>query len=576
MDDSEISRIAKAEYYGDKKMSREYSLALSRIELMTREEKFEYKNEYGIKRKGSYYYIADYSNKEKDLEILGMRELPERLERYTKAKAGDKRGYIDASLQMEEDKEYIENNNGKYNQFATTQKNLRTLGSWGEKTSYMQIQKGQVGRNILRRIGNVGLFIRNYTVRPVYGAIGKYIVAPIHKSIVGEDSQRMYKNRPLHRYEARKEYLQNAGNNFFMSRIKAVANYREINEKIIQERIDTIKRKELESIAHKKLTTAHLAEIERLRKENQIAQKGKYQEKYANWGSIEQEIKDKQKKIEEYQKKLANILKEKDVIGGEAISQRVHEKANKVKITRATSAATLLAGVGVKKLINHLAQTKVQPDIQPEINNDEGIIIYEQSGKPCYPDGTFKSDIPTGGDMPRTGVQDASVINQVNAVNTRQEQIRQLTLGDYMTLADGQKEVPLQYAVKYGKQKNFPVDAIKYPRGITYETKKGILSMADGNGFDINGYANFLTDRQLTLEDNLWDTLAELLNKAGKNITGENLCERFTKLNPEQQMNFLSKVDITVGNELQGIPLGHLDGAKSSIAKIVEDIEFGN
>ena len=214
MNDSQISRIAKAEYYGDKKMSREYSSALSRIEMMTRKTKFEYKDEYGIRRKGDYYYVADYSDKEKDLEILGMKELPERLERYTKAKAGDKRGYIDASLQMEEDRKYIENNNGKYNQFATTQKNLTTLGSWGEKTPYMKIEKGQLGRNVLRGIGNVGLFIRNYTVRPVYGAIGKHIVAPIHRRIVREDSQRMYRNRPLHRYEARKEYLQNTGNNF--------------------------------------------------------------------------------------------------------------------------------------------------------------------------------------------------------------------------------------------------------------------------------------------------------------------------------------------------------------------------
>ena len=360
-----------------------------------------------------------------------------------------------------------------------------------------------------------------------------------------------------------------------MSRIKAIINYREINDKLVQERIDTIKRKELESIAHQTWTRTQLAEIARLRKENQVARKGKYQEKYANWGTIEQKMKDNKKKIEEYQRNLDTILKTKDVIGGEAISQKAHERANKAKITGATSATTVLVGVGIKKLINHLMRPEAQPNVQPGIKGDEDITtIYEQSGKPYQPGGTAQSDIQTGVNTAKATVPDTSTITQVNSMQTKQEQIRQLTLGDYMTLADGQKEVPLQYAVNYGKQKNFPVDAIKYPRGITYQTKKGILSMADGKGFDINGYANFLTDRQLTLEDNLWDTLAELLNKAGKKITGENLCEKFTKLTPEQQMNFLSKVDITVGNKLQGIPLGHLDGAKSSIAKIVEEMEY--
>lgn len=553
MEDSQIRKIANAEYYGDKEMSKEYSAALSRIEFMTREGRFEYKGEYGIKRKGTYYYIADYSDKEKDLEILGMRELPERLERYTKAQAGDKSGYIDASVQMEEDKDYIENNNGKYNQFATTQKNLMTLGSWGEKVPYMQIKKGQFGRNILRRIGNVGLFVRNHTIKPVYGAIGKHIAAPIHRKVIGEDSGKMYRNRPLHRYEARKEYLQGTGENFFMSRIKAITNYKEINDKLVQERIDTIKRKELNSITHQRTTQAYLAEIEKLKKENQIAQKGKYQEKYANWGTIEQKMQDNRKKIEQYQTTLANILKTKDVIGGEAISRSAHERANKTKITGATSAATLVVGIGAKKLINHLIQSKVQPDVKPEVKGNQ------QPTQPYPPDGTKPT--PTGNPS-------------IDPIQTSEEQIRQLTLGDYMTLTDGQQEVPLQYAVNYGKQKNFPVDAIKYPRGITYETEKGILSMADGNGFDITGYANFLTDKQLTLEDNLWDTLAELLNKAGQKTTGESLCEKFTRLTPEQQMSFLSKVDITVDNKLQGIPLGHLDGARSSVTKMVEGMEY--
>lgn len=45
MDDSEISRVAKAEYYGDKKLSKQYDIALRRIKAMVREKNFEYKDE---------------------------------------------------------------------------------------------------------------------------------------------------------------------------------------------------------------------------------------------------------------------------------------------------------------------------------------------------------------------------------------------------------------------------------------------------------------------------------------------------------------------------------------------------
>ncbi len=45
MNDNEISRIAEAEYYGDKKLSKQYDIALRRIKAMIREEKFEYKDE---------------------------------------------------------------------------------------------------------------------------------------------------------------------------------------------------------------------------------------------------------------------------------------------------------------------------------------------------------------------------------------------------------------------------------------------------------------------------------------------------------------------------------------------------
>ncbi len=52
MDDTQISKIAKAEYYGDKKLSKQYDTALRRIKAMIREEKFEYKDEATRVKKG--------------------------------------------------------------------------------------------------------------------------------------------------------------------------------------------------------------------------------------------------------------------------------------------------------------------------------------------------------------------------------------------------------------------------------------------------------------------------------------------------------------------------------------------
>lgn len=45
MNKSEIPIIANAEYYGDKKLSKKYDVALRKINAMVREGTFEYKDE---------------------------------------------------------------------------------------------------------------------------------------------------------------------------------------------------------------------------------------------------------------------------------------------------------------------------------------------------------------------------------------------------------------------------------------------------------------------------------------------------------------------------------------------------
>lgn len=494
-----------------------------------------------MKRTGKCQYLLEYDNREQDLETLGIREFPERLERYTRARAGDISGYTEATTQMDEDKQYLDTYNGKYNHFDTTQKNLMTLGAWGEKRPYYQMQKGQIVRNGLRAVGNLGKLIRNYTFRPVYGTIGKHVVAPIHSKLQDKDEMGMYKSRPLHRYEARKEYFAGEGNNFFMSRIKAITHRKQANEAIVQRRIQQIKLAEQGITSHADKTTQYRNEIERLRSENQFlrSRDTRIKTRYSEWEGMEKQAQKNREQIETYQQLLDSELKARDVLGGEAISDRAHTRANKAKITGITTLANLGIGIGVKRLTGHLAS-----NIQ---------YAKTMAGSNVRPDSIKIEDIWQC---------------------VKEDRIKELTLEDFMTVSPGKQKVPLQYAVNYGLEKNFSVDAINVPRGITFETPKGVIvSMADGKGFDINGYADFLTDKPLSPEDNVWDTLANLFNKAGirENETGENIWEWFKGLTSEERKEFISKIDITVGKSREGMPLGHLDGSLSNVNNIIED-----
>lgn len=494
-----------------------------------------------MKRKGKCQYLLDYDNREQDLETLGIKEFPERLERYTRAKAGDTSRYTDAATQMDEDKQYLDSYNGKYNHFETTQKNLMTLGAWGEKRPYYQMQKGQIIRNGLRVVGNAGKLIRNYTFRPVYGTIGKYVVAPIHRKLQDKDEIGMYKSRPLHRYEARKEYFATKGNNFFMSRVKAITQRGQADKEIVQQRIEQIKSAEQETMSHADETIQYRNEIERLRSENQFlrSRDTRVKTKYSEWEGMKKQVQKNQKQIETYQQLLSSKLNSKDALGGEAISSMAHQRANKGKITGITTLANLGMGIGIKRLTGHLANQ----------------IQYAKT--------------MAGSHVKLDAIDMEDVLQCV-----KEERIKGLTLEDFMTISSGKQKVPLQYAVNYGVEKDFPIDAIRIPRGITFETPKGgIVSMADGKGFDINGYANFLTDKPLSPEDNVWDTLANLFNKAGirENETGENIWEWFKGLTAEERKEFISKIDITVGRTREGMPLGHLDGSLSNVNNIIED-----
>lgn len=228
-----------AKYYGDK----EYQQRYSEIAQRYRENEVEVTNG-GI----TYRTVQDYAEKEDDEKFLILGEYKNSLERMTKYEAGDTSVYSGTpdqiTAQYNKDKEYVETRNYTFDQHKNTQKDLATLGKFGEKMPYIPKQNGII-KNGLRAVGNVGIFARNL-VAPVYRFVGRNVAQPLHRLITRGKDASPYRNNPYHRFVARRDYFKDIATqndsasgknhpirNYFMSNIRAVANYREGNEAVL-------------------------------------------------------------------------------------------------------------------------------------------------------------------------------------------------------------------------------------------------------------------------------------------------------------------------------------------------------
>lgn len=247
-----------AKYYGDKDYEKKYNEVAERFK----------NNEVEVTKNGiTYKTIQDYLEKEDDERFLLLDEYKNSLERMSKYDAGDTSVYIGTpdqiSLQYEKDKEYIETRNHTFDQHKNTQKDLATLGKYGETLPYIQKQQGLV-RNGIRAVANAGIFARNI-VAPVYRTIGKYVAQPLHRMITGGKDASPYRNNPYHRFVARRDYFKaNAAQNdqvigknhpiknYVMSNVNAVLKYKVGNEKVLNAGTydiqNNLKKKEIQKI----------------------------------------------------------------------------------------------------------------------------------------------------------------------------------------------------------------------------------------------------------------------------------------------------------------------------------------
>lgn len=226
-----------AKFYGNKDYEREYKTRIARL----KEHIVDITDNNGI----TYQSIANYAEKNEDETFLFLDKYQECLERVSRFQAGDTLVYSGTQEQIQEkfriDQEYINTNNHAFNQNRDTQRDLATLGKYGEKVPYIPKQQGAL-KNIGRIFLNFGILGRNI-VAPVYRVIGRYVAQPIHRLITRGRDASPYKNNSYHRMVARRDYFfeeaqRTEGNhplvNGIKSRVRAFTRAREGNEAVLR------------------------------------------------------------------------------------------------------------------------------------------------------------------------------------------------------------------------------------------------------------------------------------------------------------------------------------------------------
>ena len=190
------------EYYSDSEFRDIYNKVLAeylshRVEVEDKEKGYKYKT------------IEDYETRKEDEEFLLLDGYKARLERLSRYKAGDNSVYPEDEEEkkalIRDDKIYLSTLNHKFDKHKYTQRDLATLGKYGEKAPYIPEQKSLVGKGF-RVVGNAFIGIRNF-FSPVYRFIGKNVAQPLHKAITGGKGGTPFDSHPYHNFVARRDHF---------------------------------------------------------------------------------------------------------------------------------------------------------------------------------------------------------------------------------------------------------------------------------------------------------------------------------------------------------------------------------
>lgn len=554
-------------YYGSREKKIEYRVRLLRFKKAIEEKEFSYLDEEGNLQTGIYKTLKSYSGMERDKSFLQLEEYAERLERMTKERAGDR--FIYTNLPegtKEEDKHYIETNNSSFNSHYYTQKDLKTLGKYGEKSQYLKLQEKQPLRNILRGALNVPVFLRNHITAPINKFIGSVIVAPIHRLVYPKEeaisNSTPYGNNRNHRYVARRDYFKDQGNGYFKSRYNALFKREEGDEAVLRAGASDIKSSikdkymyEVEKrLQVERIPQDVMALDEQIRELNdQLSHSANRDEKLELQSQLQSKTEEVNKLI-----KLYNGL-EKDngiqVAQTDAISDEQHAIASKEANTRKIT--------GVKIIAKGLAVRYVGPRIKNW--------LLEHTQK------EITTTIPAEDVVKNELVWIDPVTKKVDGISA--DNLRKVTVGDLL-----QGERTVDYAVGLGRKKEAVADLI-YSRGVAIKDGAKVISATDGNGFNIGGISNIQLDQSLldtsgNLDKSapIFDVIASIKNSVqGTNITADEIVNQIASLGTIQEQTEALKTyfgNISIAESVNSA--GIFSGWNDKSAEIINIINNGN
>lgn len=485
---------------------------------------------------------------------------------------------------IDQDTEFIETNNYTYNSRQNTAENLKTLGKDGEKSVKAQISDEQ---SFAQKFGlkamNTMITIRNHTKVPVNRAIGTWVASPIYRALMGvkqakskepvnvdgylitpmEDmlatsqkhSRGMFRNKPSHRYHARKDYFieeekialaqkmqeeRSEGKEprvtvgsliklAIVPRVRAITEYKDGNVAILNAGLHDLE----EATAERNSQMAH----KRHRIINSMKRIASYDKEIEDLNSLLKITKDpiEKEKIEAtikqrelWRGKLEGRLIEAerteiDSVSTDAVSMSQHDKANKANMTTVVrgfkTAARIATGAYISKyLYQEVIKKGKTPDTSKWIPPEE---VEKEVTE------TITKTVP--------GMDKADVGN--------------ITLEDIYDKGSGL----LTYDAHGGNQ---IVDNTSFFRGLAFEYQGKLFSGSDGKGFDPTALTDVKLDQVIDKDTTLVSLVQEVLqDKLGKQFTTD-------QINDLIASGQISGFDVWRSTSETGIPMGWLNASE--------------
>ncbi len=490
---------------------------------------------------------------------------------------------------IDQDTEFIETNNYTYNSRQNTSENLKTMGKDGEKAVKAQISDEQSN---LQKFGlktmNFFIEVRNHTRAPINKAIGTYVASPIYRALMKvtqskskgpvsvegylitpmEDmlatsqkhSRGMFKNKPSHRYHARKDYFitrareemqRQASENkeqqtdkkvprvtmgqliklAIIPRVKAITDYKEGNKAILNAGLHDIEE------------ATNERRMQMMQKRNRIVDSinriKSYEKEIEDLKSLEKVTKDSEEKA-----KITQIIQQRelcklklegrlaetermevDSISTDAVSMAQHDKANKANMSTFIRGFKIAAKGAISAYISKYIygeiahQTKTPDKIEyiPRKTNEVEREIEE----------TIKDTVP--------GMDKEAVGN--------------ITLDDIYSKGSGL----LTYDAYGGNQIE---DKTSFFRGLAFELDGKLCSGSDGRGFDPTVLTDVKLDQTLDNDTPIVSLIQEIIqDKYGKQFSTDEISDMIIS-------GKISGIDIWRSTSQDGIPMGWLDASE--------------